>query len=137
MLRGRDPVGDELLELVRRHAGMRGHHDLENGRFAARNRAFHIPLEQRGKRFLVLPLRMLRRERLHSVERKQELKIHGLLGPQRAVVIEGGDAFCRRHELRPPFLRDFRDKFDEGLLRRTVIPRGKRIGGIDHFTAEH
>ena len=104
MFRGGDPVGDELLELVRRHAGMRGHHDLENGRLAACQRAFDIALEQRGKRFLVLPLRMLGRERLHSVERKQKLKIHRLLGPERAVIIEGRDAFCRRHELRrrPP-----------------------------------
>ena len=31
---------------------------------------------------------MLRRERLHAVEREEELEIHRLLGPERAVVVE-------------------------------------------------
>ena len=63
-----------------------------DGRFAAGERAFHVALEQRGKRLLRFPLGMLRREHLHALERKDELEIHRLLGPERAVVVEGGDA---------------------------------------------
>ncbi len=46
-----------LLELLGRHARMRGHDDLEDGGFAARERAFEVAFEQRGERLLVLPLR--------------------------------------------------------------------------------
>ena len=59
---------------------------------AASQRGLHVALEQRGERLLVLPLRMLRRERLHAVEREEQLEIHRLLGPERAVVVERGDA---------------------------------------------
>ena len=49
MLRGRDPVLDDLLELLGRHAGVRGHDDFEHGVLAAGERAFHVALEQRGR----------------------------------------------------------------------------------------
>ena len=44
--------------------------------------------------------RVLRRQRLDPIDRKNDLEIHRLLGPQRAVVVEGGDALVRRHEIR-------------------------------------
>jgi hypothetical protein len=50
-------------------------------------------LSSEAKRLFALPLGMLRRQRLHTVEREEELEIHRLLGPERAVVVEGGDAF--------------------------------------------
>jgi hypothetical protein len=61
------PVAHDLLELIRRHAGMRDGDDLENGGLAAGERALEIALEQRGKRLLVLPFRMQRGERFHAV----------------------------------------------------------------------
>ena len=82
---------------------------------AAGERAFHVALEQRGERLLVLPLRMLRRERLHAVEREEQLEIHRLLGPERAVVVEGGDALGRRHEVGRAFRGHLRDEVDDGL----------------------
>jgi hypothetical protein len=36
---------------------------------------------------------MLRRERLDALENEEGLEIHRLLGPERAVVVERGDAF--------------------------------------------
>ncbi len=42
-----------------------------DGWFSAGKRAFHVALEQRCKRLLALPLRMLRRERLHAVKAKR------------------------------------------------------------------
>ena len=39
-----------------------------------------------------------------AVDGERQLEVQGLLGPQRAVVVEGGDPFGRRHELRRPGL---------------------------------
>ena len=127
MLRGGDPVLHDLLELLGGHARVRGHDDFDHRLLAAGERAFHVALEQRGERLLVLPLRMLRRERLHPVEREDQLEIHRLLAPERAVVVERGDALGRRHKVRRAFLRDLRDEVDDGLLRRAVVPRGQRV----------
>jgi hypothetical protein len=38
---------------------------------------------------------MLWRERLYSINREGELKINRLLGPERAVIVEGCDALVR------------------------------------------
>ncbi len=61
-----------------------------------------FPLSSDANGSLVLPFRMLRRERLHAVEGKQQLKRHRLLGPEGAIVVEGGDAFGDRHEIGRP-----------------------------------
>ena len=42
--------------------------------------------------------------RLHAIEGKQDLKRHRLLGPERAVVVERGNALGHRHEVRRPSL---------------------------------
>src|SRR5256885_17221451 len=72
---------------------------------------------------------MLRRERLHAVDREEELEIHWLLAPERAVVVERGDAFLRRNKVGRAFLGDLSDEVSNRLLRCAVVPRGKRIGG--------
>ena len=75
-----------------------------DGLLAAGQRALQVAREDRLERLLVLPLRMLRRQRLDAVEREGELEVHRLLGPERAVVVEDGDALGGRHEVRrrPP-----------------------------------
>jgi len=70
MLRGGNPILDDPLEFLRRHAGVGGHDDLGDGLFSTGQRAFHVAFEHRGKRLLVLPFRMVRGKRLHAVERK-------------------------------------------------------------------
>ena len=127
MLRRGDPVLHDLLELVGGHARVRGHDDLEHRLLPAGQRGFQVALEQRGERLLVLPLRMLRRERLHPVEREDQLEIHRLLGPERAVVVERGDALGGRHELRAAFFRGCLDELDDSFLCRAVVPRRQRI----------
>ena len=92
--------------------------------------AFHVTLEQRRKRFLVLPLGMLRCEHPDAVQREEELKIHRLLAPECAVVVERGDALGDRHEIRRavpwwPFRRTRRWTSFRGL----VPGEGKRLGG--------
>ena len=74
--------------------------DLHQRGLAASERAFQIAREDRLERLLLLPLGMLRREFLDPVEGEMNLEIQRLLGPQRAVVVERGDAFGGRHELR-------------------------------------
>ena len=99
--RGRDPVRDDLLELGGRHAGMRRGDDLHQAPFAGCGQRFHVAFEHGLERLLVLPARVLRRQRLDAVEREGELDIHRLLDPQRAVIVEGGDALILGHEIRP------------------------------------
>ena len=99
MFRGGDPVLDDLLEFHRGHARVRGHEEFQERVVAAGERGFQIALEQRGERFLGLPLGMLRRERLHAVEREIQLNGHRLLAPERAVVVERGDALGHGHEI--------------------------------------
>ena len=116
MSRRRDPVRHDLRELVRRHVGVRGHDDLQDGLVAARKSALHVALEQRGERLLGFPFRMLRRERLHAVQREEQLEVHRLLGPQRAVVVERGDALRHGDEALRALLRHLADKCDDRLL---------------------
>ena len=127
MLRGGDPVLHDLLEFHRGHAGVGGHHEVQDRAVAAGQRSIHVALEQRGERFLGLPFRMLRRQRLHAIEREVELDGHRLLAPQRAVVVERGDAFWRRHEVRRAGPGDLFDEGDDGGFRRPVVPRGQGI----------
>ena len=60
---------------------------------------------------------------------KSELEIHRLLGPERAVVVERGDALGGRDEVRRALLGDFRDEVDDGLFGRAVVPGRERVGG--------
>ena len=64
------------------------------------SRAFISPSSTALKGCLSLPLRVLGRERLDAVERKGELRVHRLLDPQCAIIVEGGDPF--RYEARNP-----------------------------------
>ena len=64
-----------------------------------------VALEDALERLRRLPLGMLRSQRLDAIEREGELEVDRLLGPQRAVVVEDGDALGRRHEIRRAGLR--------------------------------
>ena len=64
--------------------------------FAGSERPFNVALQQRSEWLFGLPLGMLWGERLNAIERKQELEIHRLLGPERAVVVERRDALGNR-----------------------------------------
>jgi hypothetical protein len=81
MLGAGDPFADDLVELYRRHARMSGDHDRHQGLFAAGEYLLHVTREQRCERLLLLPLRVLRGERLHTIEREKQLSIKRLLGP--------------------------------------------------------
>src|SRR5206468_9566017 len=82
---------------------------------------------------------MLRRERLHAIQREEHLEIHRLLAPERAVVVERGDALLRRYELRAALSRSRLDEFYDGLLGRSIVPRRKRVSGLcgDRYENDH
>src|SRR5262249_21380737 len=65
---------------------------------------------------------------LDAVDREGDLEIDRLLAPQRAVVVEGGDAFIDRDEIRAARRRHARDKIDDRRLRRAVVPGRQRVG---------
>ena len=109
---------------------MGGHHDLEERVLPARERGRVVAPEQRGEGLLLLPLRVLGRERLDAVDGEQELEVQGLLGPQRAVVVEDGDALGGWNEVRRADLVDPLHEVHDGLLGRSFVPRRQRVLGM-------
>ena len=95
-----EPVGDDLLEFLRRHAGMRRRHELHQALFAGGRKRLHVVIQHRLEWLLGFPIRILRRQHLDAIEDEGELDIHRLLDPQRAVVVERGDALLGRNEIR-------------------------------------
>ena len=125
--RGREPVGDDLLELRRRHAGMRHRDEFDQSLFAGSGQRLHVAVQHRLERLLGLPFRMHGRHGLDAVEREGELHVHRLLDPERAVIVEGRDALVERNEVRPALRRDARDEVEDRSLGRTVVPGRQRI----------
>jgi hypothetical protein len=107
---------------------VRGRHDLQEPVLAELRQRGSVARQYGLERLAVLPLRMLRRHRLHPVERQGDLEIDRLLGPQRAVVVEGGDALFDRDKVRAALRRDAGDEIGDGFLHRTVVPRSEWIG---------
>jgi hypothetical protein len=81
------------------------------------------------KRLGSAPLRVLAGDRLDTVEGEGELDIERLLGPERPVVVEGGDALRWRHEIRSALLRHAGNKVEDRGFRRAVVPGGEAIFG--------
>jgi hypothetical protein len=61
-------------------------------------------------------------QRLQAVEHEVKLDGQRLLAPERAVVVEGRDAFRHRHEIRRAWRRHPLDDGDDRLLGGTVVP---------------
>ena len=62
------------------------------------------------------------------IEREHGLRVERVLGPQRAVLVEGGDAVFGGHE--PGRVRGRRlfHEREDARLRGALVPRGQRIG---------
>jgi len=118
----RDPVADNLIKFHGGHAGVRDRDDFENSSLSAGERTFEVTLEQRGKRLLVPPLRMLGGQYLYAVESEGKLEIDRLLRPQRAVIVEGSNPFGRWYQVGRTLLGHAFDEGDDGLLGRRIVP---------------
>ena len=55
----------------------------------------------------------------------------GLLRPQRAVIVERGDAFFRPNIVRAARFRGARHEIHDRCLGRPFVPGGQRIAGSD------
>ena len=109
MLRRADPVGDDFLELLGCHSGVGGHNQFHNRAFVT-GQGGRVTLEHRSEWFLPFPFRVLGCQGLDTIEDEECLDIHGLLGPQSAVVVEDGDPIGDGDEVGSAFLRHFNDK---------------------------
>src|SRR5215469_10149127 len=72
---------------------------------------------------------MLGSKLVDAIEHKQELRIHGLLDPGSAVLIEGGNAVFGRHEVLTALVSRRFDEVRDCLLCRTIAPGGQGING--------
>ena len=95
---------------------------------ALRRQRFEVAFENCLERLLVLPFGIFWRKLLDPVERERHLHVHGLLAPQRAVVVESRDALGRRHEIRRALFRHPGDERDDGLFRGSIVPGRQRVG---------
>ena len=68
--------------------------------------------------------------RRHPLQAIHHLGVHRVRDPQRAVLVEGGQAGFGRHELRAGLVGGGPHKFDNGLLRRPLVPGGQRVLGL-------
>ena len=137
MFRGGDPVLDDLRKLVGGHAGVRGHEEFHEPVVAAFERRFHIALEQRGERFLGLPLGMLRRERLHAVRPRSKT------GPAPAARTRAcrrcRTRRCVRGRARSPASRVSSPSSTKSMMDCLALPsfhEGKRVGGASNGCGE-
>jgi len=73
---------------------------------------------------------VLRREHLDAIKYEENLRIHRIFHPQGAVIVEGGDALGRFDVVPAVLIRDGSNKFQDRLLRRSVVPRRQWIGGV-------
>jgi hypothetical protein len=92
---------------------------------------FQVAFQQRREGLGGLPFGMLRRERFDAISQIESLDVDRLLRPERAVVVEDGDALRNGNKLGRAFRRRRRDEFDDGLLRRRVVPGRERVGGVE------
>ncbi|KSV86368.1 hypothetical protein N181_21685 [Sinorhizobium fredii USDA 205] len=77
---------------------------------------------------------MLRGKRLHSIDRKQKLKVHRLLGPQRAIIVKNRNTLRHGYEIRRPLGGYALDERDDRLFGLALIPGGKRICAVQVAT---
>ena len=117
-----DPFPHDGSELIGSHAGVRCHNEIVDCRHAAGMHSLEVSFQQGGKRLLGLPFGVLRCKRPNAVSCEEQLEIRRLLGPQVAVIVEGGDTLCGRHVVLRSFLRDLRNERDDGLFGGRVVP---------------
>src|SRR6185312_9000106 len=86
-----------------------------------------VPRQHRLEGLDVGELRLRFDDSRNALQAVHHLRVHRMLDPERAVLIEGGDALRRRHELRAPFGRRRLYELDNGLLGRAVVPGRQRV----------
>ena len=130
MLRLADPVAHEAAELLGRHPGMRDGDQFRDAGFAAGRESRQVAFQKRRERLLGRPFGMLGRQRLDAVRHEEDLEVDRLLGPERAVVVEGRNALGCGHEVGRSFAGYPLDELHDRLFCGRVIPGRQGIGGM-------
>ena len=94
------------------------------------------------ERFDVLQFRFRRHNGRNAIQTKHQLAVDRVLNPQRAVLVEGGNALLWRDEIRRTNRGGFRHEFDDCLFGGAVVPRGQwvlgfRAGGTTDNERQH
>jgi hypothetical protein len=66
---------------------------------------------------------MLRREITHAGAHKFGLRVERMLGPERAVLVEGGYSIFFGYEVWVRLVGRYAYEIEDGLLRRAIVPR--------------
>jgi hypothetical protein len=103
------------------------HDQFDQAALTRLRQGLHVTSEHGFEWLLLVPLRMLGCKGNDAIDREGELRVHGVLDPQCAVVVEGRDALGRRDEIGRPLSRHGGDELQDRLLCATVIPRRQRV----------
>jgi hypothetical protein len=122
LARSGDPIGGDAIEFLRRHAGMSRSNELHRGLFTLRRKRFKIALEHRFERLLIFPIEIFGCKLPHAIKHERHLHVHGLLAPQRTVVVEGRDTLGGLDEIRRALFCYTRDEVCDCLFGSSIVP---------------
>ena len=122
-----EPVEHGHAEFLGRDPGVGGGHRLEQAFLAQRGKGCTIVGKDRAEWFSRAPFGMLPDHRLYAVEGEHHLEVHRLLGPQRAVVVEAGDALGHGHPVAASVGRRAADEVEDRLFHWPVVPRRQGV----------
>ena len=131
MLRLPEPIDGRLAKLVDRHARVRGEPRHESLFLREGRDGLEIFLEERLVRLRRPQLGLESGEMLELIQGEEHLHLHRVFAPQRAVVVERGNALRRRHIIAAAFACHAPDQVEDRLFRGAVIPGRK---GVSHGT---
>ena len=100
------------------------HDDLDQTMLARGEKRLHVVFEHSLEGLSRRPLRVIRSEGLDPVDGKEQLEVERLLGPQGAVVVEGGDALGLRHEVRICRIGDSGNEVEDRSLASPSFQEG-------------
>ena len=93
------PTCHNPIKLFVRHAGMSNCEQLGSTSFSACRKCLFIVIQHCSEGLFLLPIRMIRYHLLNAGFGEDGLGIDGLFYPKRSIIIKGGDALGRRHEI--------------------------------------
>ena len=118
------------LKLIHRHAGECGGEDLLEVRGRELSDCIAIAGEHSFERLDVAQFRLRLGQHRHSFQRVRHERVHRMLDPQRAVLIEGGNAVLGLHKLRARFVCGRFDECDDRLFAGPLIHEGRTSASV-------
>jgi hypothetical protein len=119
----RQPLLDVGAEVLDRHPALRREYDLEYLTGREPSDGLRIAGENSLEGFAVSQFRLLRDERPDAIEAIDDLRIDRVLDPERAVLIERGDALLRPQVAWARGVRCGAYEIEDRVFRGPVVPR--------------